>query len=202
MKKLLLGAAILAVLAPSLGVAQAYTPNSNDTMYISDRTNTRHTVNAQSYIATQTGGNATLGANNTWTGTNAFSNTVTNSGAVNATGAVKLGGVTVENGTVTPTATLGGTGSPTASLTQNAGSKVMEFTLASAGSATNFVVTPGFTAAHGFVCFGVDHTTSTERLIQNTALSATTATLTFFNAAGTATSPGATDVVTVDCDAF
>jgi hypothetical protein len=138
---------------------------------------------------------AALGTSETWTGTQTF-------GTINLAGSNQLGGVVISNGTETPTATVGGTGSPTASLTNHAGSKVMEFTLASAGSATNIVVTPGYSAAHGWACFGYDATTSTERVIQNAALSATTATLTFFNAAGTATAPGATDIIVVDCDSF
>lgn len=128
--------------------------------------------------------------------------TETDNTALNIVGNEQYNGVTVAKGNATATATVGGTGSPTATLTNSAGSKVMEFTLASAGSATNIVVTPGFTAAHGFACYGMDNTTSTERVIQNTALSTTTATLTFFNAAGTATAPGATDIITVDCDGF
>lgn len=55
MKKFLLGAASLAALLPSMVAAQAYTPTASDTMYVSDRTNTRHTVNAADYIQTQGG---------------------------------------------------------------------------------------------------------------------------------------------------
>jgi hypothetical protein len=202
MRRFLLSLALAGALAPSLASAQAYTPNANDYITVQDHALNNHRVVAQTYMQTQVAASASsLSANNAWTGTNTFGNTVTISTTktLNDIGAFQLGSVTIANGTGTPSATLGGTGSPTASLTAQAGTAVMIFTLASASAATNLVITPGYTAATGWYCTASDTTTSTERLFQNTALSTTTATLTFFNAAGSATAPGATDVIVASC---
>jgi hypothetical protein len=116
-----------------------------------------------------------------------------NTNLAGAAAALEFGGaIAIEN--VTPTCSATG-GSPTCTVNAHSGSLAFKVTLGAASSATTITITPGYTAANGFVCTANDNTTSTERLFQNTALSATTCTLTFFNAAGTATSPGATDVI-------
>lgn len=107
MKKFLLGAASLAALLPSMVAAQAYTPSSNDTVYVSDRTNTRHTVNAYTYIQAAAGaGGSFLATNNSFTGTNSFANTFTVSPASH-------------NVTISPTGTGTVTISPAGALTIN-----------------------------------------------------------------------------------
>ena len=135
----------------------------------------------------------------TFTGVQTFSGQITSSGNIGFAGArgMYVGGTTLLFENVTPSCAATG-GSPTCTMTASNGSAAQEMTLGSAGSATSITITPGFTAAHGFVCDAFDATTTTERLKQ-TATTTTTATLTFYNDAGTATSPGASDVIWSKC---
>jgi hypothetical protein len=121
-----------------------------------------------------------------------------NMAAVNATGAaaVQISTVTIA-GSATPTCSAT-TGSPTCAVNAHSGTVGIKMTLGAAGTATTMTITPGITAANGWVCEAHDLTTTTERLFM-TANSATVATLTFTNAAGTATPPGATDVIWGSC---
>ena len=132
-------------------------------------------------------------------GNGTFNGSMTTSNVIlAASGAFTPGGTNAAVENVTPTCTAQG-GSPTCTVNASNGSLVMKITLGSAGSVTTITITPGYTAANAWYCTASDATTSTERLFQNTALSNTTSILTFFNAAGTATSPGASDVIIASC---
>ncbi len=137
---------------------------------------------------------AGLATAQTWTGTNTFG--TLNIGSSNRF--FQLNGNSLFGYSGANPSCVATGGSPTCVLTANNGTAAFEFTLGAAGSVTTITITPGLTASHGFVCDGFDGTTTTERLKQ-TATTATSATLTFYNDAGAPTSPGASDLIWAKC---
>jgi hypothetical protein len=93
-----------------------------------------------------------------------------------------------------------GSGSPTCTIGTNLGSATVKITLASSSSATSLTLTiPSADEGTNLpICDGFDYTTTTIRLKQ-TGGTQTTAVMTYYNDAGTATSPGASDVIYLKC---
>lgn len=85
--------------------------------------------------------------------------------------------------------------SASCAISSSAGSAEIEATISATLATT--VVTPGFTASHKLFCQGRDMTTGLNGFM--TANSTTTVTLTWYNAAGTATNTGTSDDVYFQC---
>lgn len=130
----------------------------------------------------------------TFTGNQTFSNGVNLSGGA-ASYLAFTGSDLITGNTVTCSATGG---SPTCTKNAAVGTATIKMTLGSCSSCTSMTITPGFTAANIFICQGFDATTTTEEIRQSGG-SNTTAVMTFYNRAGTATSPGASDVIYASC---
>ncbi len=160
------------------------------------------TAGTTNLTVTDSGSAASLAINAKGTGTIALGNVST--GAVTVTPALNLGGAlqtltkVLGSSTVLSTCAEAGTGSPTCSYTNSAGSFTEKITLASSASATSITLTFPNAAANMYICDGFDATTTTIRLKQ-TGGGTGTAVLTYYNDAGTATSPGATDILYVKC---
>lgn len=138
---------------------------------------------------------AGLSAGQSWTGLNTNTTGVWN---FSSTGALEGNGDKLGSGTAVSGCAEAGTGSPTCSITKSAGSFSEQVTLASSSLATAITITFPNAVTNLYICDGFDFTTTTERLKQ-TGGSTTTAVITYYNDVGVATSPGATDVLYIEC---
>jgi hypothetical protein len=131
------------------------------------------------------------------------------SATINITGtsaAFKFNSVPVAfNGAPTCTVPAGAGGTPICTLTTNVGSLTMKLTFSGGTgsfSGTTMTVTfPNAATNNGYLCDGSSGAslTALTNHLQTTGMTTTVTTLTNYNAAGTATAPGLTDVVVLKC---
>lgn len=187
---------------PAFGATTATTLNgwtfNSATISLTGTTGQTYTLPATTSTLAQLGANNFVGTQTVGTGGNM---SFTGAGAFLKFNAIALGLNIVPTCSV-PT---GATGSPICSPTNTGGSFSMKLTFSGGtGSFSGTTMTVTFATGatnNGYLCDGVSGTglTTLTNHMQTTGMTTTITTLTFYNAAGTAVSPGLTDVVVLKC---